>query len=55
MTPPAAFIDRAEPEQIATPVRDALKTRIPGKFRLDPLRDTQVLCPMNRSRSAPAN
>ena len=25
-----------------------VKTRIPAKFRLDPIRDIQVLCPMNR-------
>jgi exodeoxyribonuclease V alpha subunit len=25
-----------------------MKTRIPSKFRLDPIRDIQVLCPMNR-------
>jgi exodeoxyribonuclease V alpha subunit len=25
-----------------------VKNRMPGKFRLDPIRDIQVLCPMNR-------
>jgi exodeoxyribonuclease V alpha subunit len=25
-----------------------VKTRIPGKFSLDPIRDIQMLCPMNR-------
>jgi exodeoxyribonuclease V alpha subunit len=42
------FIDRAEPEQIAETLVEMVKTRIPGKFRFDPLRDIQVLCPMNR-------
>ena len=42
------FIDRAEAEQIATTLLDMVKTRIPAKFRLDPIRDIQVLCPMNR-------
>ena len=42
------FMDRAEPEQIAETLVEMVKTRIPGKFRLDPLRDVQVLCPMNR-------
>lgn len=42
------FIDRAEPAQIAETLVEMVKTRIPGKFRLDPLRDVQVLCPMNR-------
>ena len=42
------FIDRAEPEQIAATLLDMVKTRIPAKFRFDPIRDIQVLCPMNR-------
>jgi exodeoxyribonuclease V alpha subunit len=42
------FIDRAEPEQIAATLVEMVKTRIPSKFRLDPIRDIQVLCPMNR-------
>jgi exodeoxyribonuclease V alpha subunit len=42
------FIDRAEPEQIADTLVDMVKTRIPAKFRFDPIRDIQVLCPMNR-------
>jgi exodeoxyribonuclease V alpha subunit len=42
------FIDRAEPEQIADTLVDMVKTRIPARFRFDPIRDIQVLCPMNR-------
>ena len=42
------FIDRAEPEQIAATVLNLVKQRIPAKFGLDPIRDIQVLCPMNR-------
>jgi exodeoxyribonuclease V alpha subunit len=42
------FIDRAEPEQIAATLLDMVKTRIPGKFGFDPIRDIQMLCPMNR-------
>ena len=42
------FIDRAEPEQIAAAVLEMVKERIPAKFKLDPIRDIQVLCPMNR-------
>jgi exodeoxyribonuclease V alpha subunit len=42
------FIDRAEPEQIADMLVEMVKTRIPAKFRFDPIRDIQVLCPMNR-------
>jgi exodeoxyribonuclease V alpha subunit len=42
------FIEREEPEQIAVTLVDMVKTRIPAKFRFDPIRDIQVLCPMNR-------
>ena len=28
---------------------DLVKTRLPKKFGVDPVRDIQVLCPMNRS------
>jgi len=42
------FIDRDEPDQIAATLMEMVKTRIPDKFRLDPIRDIQVLCPMNR-------
>ncbi|VVM07003.1 SF1B family DNA helicase RecD2 [Methylacidimicrobium tartarophylax] len=42
------FVSREEPERIAATVLEMVKTRIPKKFGLDPLRDIQVLCPMNR-------
>ncbi len=42
------FIARSEPEQIAATLLEMVGTRIPGKFNLDPIRDIQVLCPMNR-------
>jgi exodeoxyribonuclease V alpha subunit len=42
------FIERAEPDQIAATLVEMIKTRIPSKFGLDPIRDIQVLCPMNR-------
>jgi len=42
------FLERAEPERIADTLIDMVKNRMPGKFRLDPIRDIQVLCPMNR-------
>ena len=42
------FIDRDEPDQIAATLVEMVKTRIPAKFRLDSIRDIQVLCPMNR-------
>jgi exodeoxyribonuclease V alpha subunit len=42
------FIDRADPERIGDTLVDLVKNRMPGKFTLDPIRDIQVLCPMNR-------
>ena len=42
------FIDRAEPDQISAMLVEMVKSRIPAKFGFDPIRDIQVLCPMNR-------
>jgi exodeoxyribonuclease V alpha subunit len=42
------FVEREEPERIADTLLDLVKRRIPNKFKLDPIRDIQVLCPMNR-------
>jgi exodeoxyribonuclease V alpha subunit len=42
------FVDRAEPEKISDTLVDLVKNRIPNKFKVDPIRDIQVLCPMNR-------
>jgi exodeoxyribonuclease V alpha subunit len=42
------FVEREEPEQIAAMLLDLVKRRIPNRFKLDPIRDIQVLGPMNR-------
>jgi exodeoxyribonuclease V alpha subunit len=42
------FIERDEPEKIATTLVRLVKERIPQRFGFDPIRDVQVLCPMNR-------
>ena len=42
------FVDRTEPERIAATLTEMVKKRIPEKFHFDPVRDIQVLCPMNR-------
>ena len=42
------FIERNEPDQIAATLVEMVRTRIPARFRLDAIRDIQVLCPMNR-------
>ena len=53
LRPPAGdtdfyFVRADEPEKTAERIVDLVKTRIPQRFGLDPLRDIQVLCPMNR-------
>ncbi len=43
------YFVRAENADAAVPlIIDLVKTRIPRRFGLDPVRDIQVLCPMNR-------
>ncbi len=42
------FIEREDPDDIANTLVTLVKTRIPAKTRLHPIRDIQVLCPMNR-------
>jgi exodeoxyribonuclease V alpha subunit len=43
------FIETSEPEVIAERVQRMVQERIPKRFNLDPVRDIQVLTPMNRS------
>jgi exodeoxyribonuclease V alpha subunit len=42
------MVQAEEPEAIAQTVVDLVRTRLPEKFGVDPVRDIQVLCPMNR-------
>jgi exodeoxyribonuclease V alpha subunit len=42
------FVERDEPEKIIAALVKLVQERIPERFRLDPIRDVQVLCPMNR-------
>ena len=42
------FVEREDPEKIAATLVKLVRERIPERFRLDPIRDVQVLCPMNR-------
>ena len=42
------FVAAEEPEAIADTVVDLVARRLPAKYGLDPVRDIQVLCPMNR-------
>ena len=42
------FVLADDPETAVGRIVELVKTRIPRKFGLDPIRDIQVLCPMNR-------
>jgi exodeoxyribonuclease V alpha subunit len=42
------FIEAADPEDAAAKVVKVVAERIPARFAFDPIRDVQVLCPMNR-------
>lgn len=42
------FVERDTPEAIQNTLLQMVRDRIPAKLSLDPIRDIQVLCPMNR-------
>jgi exodeoxyribonuclease V alpha subunit len=42
------FIEAQEPEQALATMIELVRERIPRRFGLDPIRDIQILCPMNR-------
>jgi exodeoxyribonuclease V alpha subunit len=42
------FVPAEQPEQAAARIVHMVKHRIPDRFGFDPVRDIQVLCPMNR-------
>ena len=42
------FVDADDPEKGAAKVVEIVRDRIPRRFGLDPIRDIQVLCPMQR-------
>ncbi len=42
------FIERETPEAIAETIGHVMKTRLPQRYGFDPIRDIQLLCPMNR-------
>jgi exodeoxyribonuclease V alpha subunit len=42
------FVTADDPESAVPRIVELVKTRIPQRFGLDPIRDIQVLCPMNR-------
>ena len=42
------FVQADDPESAVPRIIELVQTRIPQRFGLDPIRDIQVLCPMNR-------
>jgi exodeoxyribonuclease V alpha subunit len=42
------FVQADDPETAVARIIELVKTRIPKRFGVDPIRDIQVLCPMNR-------
>ena len=53
LTPPGTdsdfyFVAADDPETAVGRIIELVKTRIPKRFGLDPIRDIQVLCPINR-------
>ena len=42
------FVEAPEPEDAVRRLLAVVRERIPSRFGLDPVRDVQVLCPMNR-------
>ena len=42
------FVEAAEPEDATRKLLSVVRDRVPARFGMDPVRDIQVLCPMNR-------
>ncbi len=42
------FVERDDPQEVLEAIRELVSVRIPRKFKLDPIRDIQVLSPMRR-------
>ncbi len=42
------FVERDTPERIVETLIEIVRHRIPARFQLDPIKDVQVLCPMNK-------
>jgi exodeoxyribonuclease V alpha subunit len=42
------FVPAADPDQAVSRIVELVSRRVPNRFGFDPIRDIQVLCPMNR-------
>ncbi len=43
------LISLEEPERVSETIVDLVKRRLPNAYKVDPIKDIQVLCPMNKS------
>jgi len=44
------FVEASDADEAARKIIEIIRNPIPGRFGFDPIRDVQVLCPMNRGR-----
>lgn len=49
------FIEEEEPSKIVEIIRELCKTRLPQYYKIDPVNDIQVLCPMQKGETGTAN
>jgi exodeoxyribonuclease V alpha subunit len=42
------FIEQEDPEKILNIIKELVTNRIPERFRMDPMEDIQILCPMHK-------
>ncbi len=42
------FVEARDPEDGVSKIIEIVKNRLPKRFGCDPIKDVQVLCPMNR-------
>ncbi|MFY9279053.1 MAG: ATP-dependent RecD-like DNA helicase [Caldicoprobacterales bacterium] len=49
------FIKREDPEEIVNEIRELCAKRLPNYYKVDPIDDIQVLCPMQRGLTGAAN
>jgi exodeoxyribonuclease V alpha subunit len=49
------FIRREDPEEIVEEIRSLCQSRLPNYYKVDPIDDIQVLCPMQRGETGAVN
>jgi exodeoxyribonuclease V alpha subunit len=49
------FIEEEEPQKIAETIKDLCTKRLPEYYKVDPINDIQVLCPMQRGEAGAQN